>query len=252
MIYDCFTFFNENELLELRLMTLYDTVDRFVIVEAGQTFTGKPKPFNFIMPERYADKIRYIKLISLPFKNAWDNEFFQRNSITKGLYDAKPDDVIIISDVDEIPNPEAIRKGLAHDTFILEQRLFYYYINCEQAQLWPGPVGVRKQLLRSPQAVRESRGSGINVIPNGGWHYSFLGGVKSIQEKLNAFAETQVNTPDVNNPENIIRCLNSGEDIFHRSDKWAQKTFVTDNNHPQLREWLDKYPHHKHNASMSL
>jgi hypothetical protein len=65
-IYDCFTFFNENELLELRLMTLYNTVDYFVIVEAGQTFTGKPKPFNLIIPEQYTEKIRYIKLATLP------------------------------------------------------------------------------------------------------------------------------------------------------------------------------------------
>ena len=245
-IYDCFTFFNENELLELRFMTLYDTVDYFVIVEAGQTFTGKPKPFNFVIPEQYADKIRYIKLMNLPSKSAWDNEFFQRNSITKGLYDASPDDFVIISDVDEIPNPEAIQEGITHDTFILEQRLFYYYVNCEQAQLWPGPVGMRKRLLISPQAARNSRGSGVNVILNGGWHYSFLGGVKCIQEKLDAFAETQVNTSDVNNSENISRCLDSGEDIFHRRDKWAQKRFVTDNDHPQLREWLDKYPYHKH------
>jgi len=252
MIYDCFTFFNENELLELRLMTLYDMIDYFVIVEAGQTFTGKRKPFNFVLPEKYAKKIRYIKLASLPSENAWDNEFFQRNSIMRGLYDAKPNDFIIISDLDEISNPSALHKGMAHDKFILEQRLFYYYVNCEQAQLWPGPVGMRKRLLSSPQEARNSRGSGINVIPNGGWHYSFLGGVDCIKNKLEAFAETQVNTPDVNNFENISRCLKSGEDIFHRSEKWAQKKFIKDNEHPQLKEWLSKYPHHKYNTDIVL
>ena len=243
-VFDCFTFFNEVELLELRLATLYDHVDFFVIIEASSTFTGKDKPYNFKFPEKYADKIRYIQIGKLTDKDPWQNEFTQRNAIMRGLYDVRPDDIILVSDVDEIPNPAAIEQGKKYPMFTLEQDLFYYYVNCKQVQMWCGTMGVHYSQLaaKSPQWLRNKRGDGINVIPNGGWHYSFLGDVKRISEKLAAFAETQVNTKDVNNPQNIARCLATGEDLFHRKDPWAQKGFVMEIDHPSIGEWLKKYP----------
>lgn len=243
-VYDCFTFFNEVELLELRLATLYDYVDFFVIIEAASTFTGKDKPYNFKFPEKYADKIRYIQIGKLRDRDPWQNEFTQRNAIMQGLYDARPNDIILVSDVDEIPNPAAIEQGKKHETFTLEQELFYYYVNCKQEQIWYGTMGIRYGLLakKSPQWLRNKRGDKINIIHGGGWHYSFLGDAQRISEKLNAFAETQVNTGDINNPDNIARCLATGEDLFHRKEDWAQKRFVMEIDHPGIGEWLKKYP----------
>ena len=115
-IYDCFPFFNELELLELRLASLYDVVDRFVIVEADKTHANVPKPFNFYEHihdyEKYLPKINYIMDTSVvEYKGAgdWSIENNQRNNIAKGLTDAEPDDLIIIGDVDEIPDPALIK-----------------------------------------------------------------------------------------------------------------------------------------------
>ncbi|MEN6414738.1 MAG: hypothetical protein ABFC84_18530 [Veillonellales bacterium] len=116
-IYDCFTFYNEFELLELRLKTLYDAVDYFVIVESDKTHRNIPKKFNFEERQEefavYMPKIRYIKETDiLPYtgKGDWTLENHQRNCIMRGLYDAQPDDYVFISDLDEIPHPEFIKR----------------------------------------------------------------------------------------------------------------------------------------------
>ena len=112
-IYDCFTFYNEFELLELRLETLWDVVDYFVIVEADRTFTNKPKEYNLLNRRnelaKYLSKIRYVRArYDQQFKGVgdWSIEIFQRNLIVRGLPDAAPDDLIFISDLDEIPAPD--------------------------------------------------------------------------------------------------------------------------------------------------
>lgn len=116
-VYDCFTFYNEFELLELRLKSLWDMVDYFVLVEADKTQNNKPKPFYF--GERISEfkeflpKIRHIPLkIEVDYKGGgdWQIEHGQRNSIMYGLNDAEPDDLIFISDVDEIPAPDILHR----------------------------------------------------------------------------------------------------------------------------------------------
>ena len=113
MIYDCFTFFNELDLLEIRLNVLNDVVDRFVLVEAGQTHTGKPKRLlyeeNKLRYSKFADKIIHVRIDSFPSgHDAWWNENYQRNAIMQGLKCAKDDDIVMISDLDEIPRPELV------------------------------------------------------------------------------------------------------------------------------------------------
>ena len=119
-IFDCFKFFNEYEILDLRFMTLYDHVDHFVIVEANKTHTGKSKGFNF--EERmndykdYLDKVIYIKIEDLPTydrSDIWVPENFQRNCISRGLEGvAQPGDKIFVSDCDEIWNPAVAKYHL--------------------------------------------------------------------------------------------------------------------------------------------
>jgi len=196
-IYDCFIFFNEIELLELRLMTLYDFVDYFVLVEAGTTFTGKKKEYyydnNRELFKKYADKIIYVKMGDLPHVgDAWQNEYANRNAIQYGINEASDEDYIMISDVDEIPNPVAIQQGInrGFDVFTLNQKLFYYYVNCIQKQEWFGTVVTKRKNMKTPQQLRKMRNHKINVIGDGGWHYSFLGGGERIKAKLEAYAET--------------------------------------------------------------
>jgi beta-1,4-mannosyl-glycoprotein beta-1,4-N-acetylglucosaminyltransferase len=264
-IFDCFTFFNEMELLELRLMTLYDLVDHFVIVEAGSSHSGNPKEFllekNKDMYSKYLDKIRYVK-IDLPYtrentpsfssKHSWGNENFQRNAIMRGIPDAGPEDVIIISDLDEIPNPNGILEGLNEKhwgQFFMDQKLCYYYVNCKAGQNWNGTAVIKRKLLQTPQRVRDTRHNPPRVVENGGWHYSYLGGAEKIMDKMNSYAEytevvDQFGTY-LKDKEHIVECVTNGKDLFKRDDDWRYaKKFVTleEMGHPQLYEWIKKYP----------
>src|SRR5690349_24880068 len=119
MTYDCFTFFNELDLLEIRLNVLNPVVDKFVLVESTRTFQNKPKPLYFQQNatrfSAFKDKIIHIVVDQFPDfgdwteANSWTLEHHQRNSINRGLTRCTRDDVVIISDLDEIPRPETIR-----------------------------------------------------------------------------------------------------------------------------------------------
>ena len=116
-VYDCFTFYNEFELLELRLNSLYNVVDYFVIVESNKTFTNKPKEYNFMARKdefkKFFPKIRYImENDNVPYQGVgdWTIEINQRNHIMKGLTDAEPEDLVFISDLDEIPAPDILER----------------------------------------------------------------------------------------------------------------------------------------------
>jgi beta-1,4-mannosyl-glycoprotein beta-1,4-N-acetylglucosaminyltransferase len=224
-------------------MTLRDVVDGFVVVEAGETFTGLKRDKVFDQHPEFAPyNINYVFLDKLPGVNAWENEYYQRNQIMQGIKMADQDDLILISDTDEIPNPNAIRQD---DFAIYKQKLYYYYANCLQNQIWYGTIGVKKKFIDTPQQIRDRRGTLVNVVDNGGWHYSFLGGYERIKNKLHSFSEQQVNTPDVNNEANIKKCLETGEDIFHRDSPEFQKRFtnIEDSDHYVLKEWLKIYPY---------
>ena len=143
-LYDCFCFFNEEMLLQLRMDTLWDHVDYFVISEANYTHKGHPRKtvFDINKFEKYKSKIRYQVLEKRPdgMNEFWKNENFIRNNITSGLYDSKPEDLILISDLDEIPNPKKISnynpKFLRGDFL---QNYYSYYLN----NLWvndPSPI----------------------------------------------------------------------------------------------------------------
>ena len=244
-------FMNELELLELRLATLNDVVDYFVFFEAGQTHSCKSKPLHYEENKErfseYKDKIIYIKMEKLPSTDSWKNENFSREQLIFGIDDAEPEDYIIVSDVDEIPNPEMLKFGFEKnfDIFTLQQKLFYYYVNCMQKQLWSGPVIAKRKHVTSTQGMRKMRGNRINLLSNGGWHYSYLGGEAMIKSKIEAYAESiDNNKPHINNPAHIKKCLETGHDILNRTDDMFKKTFLKEDelDHPALKEWLKKYP----------
>lgn len=140
-IYDCFTFFNELEILMIRLEELYDVVDHFVIVEGSLTFTGKPKSHYFAenrhLFSRFEDKIIYILVEDFPSPtndlrlDAWRREHHQRNQIIRGLSHCAPRDIIIISDVDEIPRHDVIANlpRIGKNIFNLDMQYFRYQLN---------------------------------------------------------------------------------------------------------------------------
>lgn len=105
-VFDCFTFYNEMDILELRLAELNDVVDYFVIAEGTETFRGEQKPLNFEknahLFQAYLPKIKYIVIDDFPkhSKSAWDREYWSRRALMRGLYKSSPNDVVIVSDVD--------------------------------------------------------------------------------------------------------------------------------------------------------
>lgn len=258
-IYDCFTFLNELELLELRLMTTDKIADYFVIVEANQTHSGVPKEYilekNLYKFEKFLPKIRYIKTV-LPHKNplqSWPNENFQRNEVVKGITDADPDDYIMISDLDEIPNPDGVMDAINNkswEQFILEQKLTYYYVNNLAGQNWHGTVVIKRKHLITPQRCRDvDRQNPPRVVLNGGWHYSYLGNADKIKQKMDSYAEhTEVIQQFgnfVKDKNHIEECIATGKDLFKRDNDWRYaKKFVSleEMGHPEVKEWMIKYP----------
>jgi hypothetical protein len=211
-LFDCFTFFNELDLLELRLRSLHDTVDHFVLAEAPVTFQGQPKPLFYKENERrfrpFAKKIIHVVVDDMPAGgDHWGREYHQRNALKRGLQNAAPDDYVLVSDVDELISKEAIAAASAHDALsFFEQRLAVYFLDWEVVGrpdgLWTKAYGAPKRLidqienLSTPReqcpAYFRSIGQPFDnpVIPGAGWHFSWMGGVDSMLRKINAIADT--------------------------------------------------------------
>lgn len=251
MIYDCFTFFNELELLEIRLNTLDPVVDKFVIVEATHTHSGLEKPLHFEQAkqrfEEFSHKIIHIVVNDLPVmaNDRWALENFQRNAISRGLVSCQPDDVIIVSDIDEIVNPQAVLDNWSKPGIkIFQQRMYYYFLNCELEDApWEAPKMAFYKDMHSPQWLREYpkpnyphkwqrslakrmiklRQAFIAkdiLIQNGGWHFSYLGGIDRIKEKIKSFAHSEYDNEHFLNEASLLDAISNAKDLYGRNYKF--------------------------------
>ncbi|MEJ1354030.1 MAG: hypothetical protein RPU39_04975 [Candidatus Sedimenticola sp. (ex Thyasira tokunagai)] len=277
-IYDCFTFYNEFDLLRLRLMELWEHVDHFVIAEGDRTFTNQEKPYNFEKTKHqfseFLSKIIYIKVNDYPAYTGdpWLYEYHQRNALSRGLKQCHDDDLIMISDVDEIPNHEAITE-FKDPISIFGMRVFYYKLNIECApdesetkkivkrsgvsSPWFGTRAVRYNDLKTPQNVRNvkakiypwwriNKGKNPHIIENGGWHFSFLMTEEEIEEKLGAFSHQEYNTREYNNPAYIGGCIKAMKAFDPGRESWKCRTIGLEegmpdtlvNNVELFRKWL--------------
>jgi len=230
MIYDCFIFYNELDLLEIRLEELKDVVDFFVLVEATKTFTNRPKKLyyneNKHLYGKYVDRIIHIVVDDLPVtpKDTWENQFHQRNAISRGLTNCQPEDIILISDVDEIPRASVVG-GFTGDIALLEQNFYYYKFNClSTSGKWAIPAILRYRLMITPQIIRRLWYDPVNrkvipIIPNAGWHFSYLGDAEYIRTKLESFSQQDFVTDELRNLSNISEKMEDGIDLFNRPDK---------------------------------
>lgn len=226
-IYDCFTFYNEFELLELRLRTLWDVVDCFVIVEANRKHNGEPKNFLLRELQNSSPKIRCIAadLSNVPYGGAgdWAIEYAQRDAIAHGLEDAAPDDLVMIGDVDEIPNPDVFRrlrdnqialldpavipstladkkitcparllvpaiKFLEVGAIVMEQSFHYYYFDWVSKAPWQGTVLTKRKNFTTPQALRNRRYR-LPRVTDGGYHFSYMGGADRVIDKMTSIVD---------------------------------------------------------------
>ena len=206
-IFDCFSYWDEDLLLDLRLNILNDAVDFFVIVEGNKTWQNNSKKFRFDINnyKKFKEKIIYVKVEDLPDgDNPYLRENFQRNCISRGLKNSLEDDLIMISDLDEIPNPKSILKFKKNMRYaVFKQNHYYYKINL-QSQKRPYWYGTRicvNKFLKSPQWLRNLKFKKRpfwridklqlnNIIENGGWHFCNLKKPSELLYKYKNMAET--------------------------------------------------------------
>jgi beta-1,4-mannosyl-glycoprotein beta-1,4-N-acetylglucosaminyltransferase len=249
-VYDCFTFFNELDLLELRLTELSGLVDRFVIVESTLTHMGAPKPLYYAdNKERFAafrDRIIHIVVDDMPDaaaeKDPWVREVGQRNAIARGLSGARPSDRIIVSDLDEIPKPVALRAAL--DMPWLERRLIGFWCVSYHMRLnlrsgydhRLGPRLICRRNLKTPDHLRVfalrvskrpwakpiasplaswralrkfGRPLWPTIIWDGAWHFTSVGTFDTWQYKYASMAHAPEIPEGTVTPENYQSILNS-------------------------------------------
>ena len=249
MVYDMFPFFNELELLEIRLNELDAVVDVFVLAEARHTFQKKPKDLVFEKNKhrfaKFLPKIRHVVVDQLPgffYKwrrpSAWDVSDYQKGQVVRGLFDAKSGDTLIFSDVDEIPKASAVRANTAHKGItVFEQRLYAYYLNniCTDydthgqtcvAQYnrgglgwWRGSVMLDFDTFKSMgKSIKKMRllhdRDDVNVVPDSGWHFTSIGDVERIALKLESYEHSEANTDETKNPAAMRQRIADGRSIF--------------------------------------
>ena len=253
MLIDAFTFFNEKELVELRLKYLNPIVDYFVVIESNITFTGKKKKWNF--PDvlnnnlkEFSNKIQYhqlnIELDKIKNEESWiiDNikgddfwriENFQRNHIKTVCKKFSDDDILIISDLDEIPSTKKLNFILTSDfgkiaPVALEQHLFHLDCNYLRLESWRGSIVTTMKICNefSPQKFRRLRNR-ISHFTDGGWSFSSFGGYERVKQKIESYAHSEHNNDKYKNPEHIAHCQQTGADLFHRKvqSKKVEKNF---------------------------
>jgi beta-1,4-mannosyl-glycoprotein beta-1,4-N-acetylglucosaminyltransferase len=227
MIVDGFIFFNELDILEIRLEELYPVVDRFVLVESDKTFRGAFKPYYFEENRnryaKYLDKITHIMLkdtnkFSDDYKvEPWDREHWQRAQISRGFNGLELDDIVMISDVDEIPRREVVAELDPETTVRLSCKMYYYGIN-----VFAGGCGALKasrySSFTTPGNLRHS--DPPVEIPNAGWHFSYIGDATHISNKLSSFSHWELDIPEVNNLDSINDRMSRGEDIWGQGHKY--------------------------------
>ena len=193
-IFDASMFFNELDMVELRLNMLHDVVDYFVIVEAAETHSGMSKPYNFDIQrfEKFAEQIVYIQVPSLTAfsENSWHREKFHRSCIQRGLVYAEPDDWIVVGDADEIINPDQMVKLKEMPAYIrsvqFELTMFYYNFHNKVDQGWS--IGAaRKSLDLDPNDIRRCTRTPDVRLFDSGYHLSYFGGTEQIIAKHDAF-----------------------------------------------------------------
>ena len=254
-IFDCFMYFDEDIVLDVRLNYLFSHVDKFVIVEAKYNHNGeKRKPrFNINNFSKFKDKIIYLlvdedapliekiydtdndnKKFGKQIMNSLKRENFQRNYIAKGLVEASDDDWIIISDLDEIPNlAENDLKSIRSPIVFFKQLMMYYKFNLVMKNFrWIGSKACKKKDLKSPQWIRNIKDRTyswwrldvffsntkyikLKIIENGGWHFSYLKDPQNIEKKLKSYLHHAEYALNPLGVEKIKRLIKNKKTIYN-------------------------------------
>ena len=273
MVYDVFAFFNELDILKLRLNIMNPFVDRFVIGESTHTFSGLPKELCFEKNrELFAEflpKIEYIVIDDSPPEfTPFERDGYQKNHLIRGLKNATAEDIIIFSDLDEIPNPEVVKEIIKNFNpdyvYHLAQRMFHGYLNWEEIserllsntgefagvspKKWLGSkvFSMKNMPEKGITYIREtSTGLTISIrVDHGGWHFSYMGGSgekdlsKRVADKIIAAAHQEYN--EKHTLAEIAAKTVLGKDFLGSDAKFARVPI--DESFPQyLRDNLKEY-----------
>ncbi len=265
-IFDCFQYFNEEHIVDLRFNILNEFVDSFVIVESTVNHQGNPKKLHFDINKykKFKSKIIYIVVDDTPEKIKKPHiggeslvEQHQRNSIGKGLKDCHDNDLIILSDVDEIPDLKKLKLFDGSRYAVFSQKMFMYKLNLLNLNEnnWHGSKICLKKNFKSAQWLRDlkfkkypfwriDKRKNLQIIENGGWHFSFLQNPESISKKIKGYAHGEFNKDHLTKEDNIRLKIEKGEDIFERGyrikkiqiDSTFPKYIVE--NKDKLKEWI--------------
>ena len=250
-IYDCFQYFNEDEMVDLRLNVLNNYVDYFIISESTRTHQGEIKKINFNINNfpKFKHKIKFVVAEykeEINFKNHIGGESpveqHQRNTLIEGIKDASPEDYIILSDSDEIPDLTKLNEIKKNKKFIaFSQKMFMYKLNLQNLDEsgWIGSKITKKKNLNSMQSLRNLkfkhypfwRIDKLNLqIIKGGWHFSFLQSPDQILKKIKSYSHGEFNDSSLS-IETIEKRILNNKDIFNRGFKL--KKIDLDNDYPK-------------------
>ena len=294
-IYDCFMYFDEDLLLDLRLHTLNKYVKKFIITEATYTHNGSEKKLKFDINkfQKFKDKIEYIVVDKDPpsilelkenetkrergeklILNGMARDYFQRENLIQGIRKAQNDDLILISDLDEIPNLENLNfLKINNQIIIFKQKMFYYKLNLYYKEFeWLGTKATRKKNLISPQWLRNIKGkkyplwrldilfskkkySNLYFVDDGGWHFTCLKTPEELEKKLLNFAhhyEFEESGLKINDLKKLIeeKRVMYDHNVDQKGYKWSGKSILKKinnsllpkhvyNNLEKYSEWLD-------------
>ncbi|SDR05749.1 N-acetylglucosaminyltransferase [Pseudovibrio sp. Tun.PSC04-5.I4] len=250
-IVDGFTFFNELDTLEIRLGELFNVVDEFILVEATKTFAGQEKPLFFAENKsRFApfmSKIRHVIVDDMPInaQNAWTREYHQRDCIERGLHDLEVHDLILVSDVDEIPKPDALFKAKndpksSRSLTFFGSDIFRYRLNFKDdisdftscprlisAMFFKGAQALRRErafqskslpavlervLWQWKAATRYGRPMRRKLLRSSSWHFSFLGDMDKVVTKLEAYSHAEhMNDTYLGRAQRTLERLEAGD-----------------------------------------
>ncbi len=294
-LYDCFMYFDEDLLLDLRLNSLSKFVKKFIITEATYTHNGSKKKLKFDIGKfkKFKDKIVYIVVDKEPenilelvegetkdqraeklILNGMARDYFQRENLSRGLTDASNDDIILISDLDEIPNLETLDfSKIKNNIVIFEQKMFYYKLNLLYEDFkWFGTKAVKYKNFLSPQWLRNIKGrkypfwrldtlfskkkySNLLFVNNGGWHFTCLRTAEELEKKLLNFAhhyEFEESGLKVHDLKKLIseKRVMYDHNVDQRGYKWSGKSILKtidtkylpsyiSSNIIKYKDWLD-------------
>ena len=268
-LYDCFMFYDEKLLLEIRFNILNKFVDKFIITEANYLHNGDSKKLNFNINDfnEFKNKIEYIVVDNQPediqligkednelaidekkISNSLKRENFQREMISKGLTGLNQEDIILISDIDEIPNLIKLNPiEMNNEIVIFKQKMFYYKFNLFYENFnWFGSKAIKRKNFISPQWLRNIKNrkypywrvdtllskkkyNNIKFIEDGGWHFTCIKKPREVHEKLSSylhhqdFENSNLSFKDLEN-----KMINRELLYDHNKDKKNQNKWLTD------------------------